>query len=55
MYNLNYMPTSGVQSLREIISGCTRTIKVEYHWSKEGYGSKMAALPMVMMGQHVCH
>jgi hypothetical protein len=35
MYNLNYTPTNwGVQSWREIISGGTRTIKVEYHWSK---------------------
>jgi hypothetical protein len=32
MYNLNYAPTSlGVQSRREIISGGTRTTKVEYH------------------------
>jgi hypothetical protein len=32
---LNYTPTTlGVQSLREIIFGGTRAIKVEYHWSK---------------------
>jgi hypothetical protein len=31
MYNLNYAPTTlGVQSQREIISGGTRTKKVEY-------------------------
>jgi hypothetical protein len=31
MYNLNYTPTTlGVQSWREIISGGTRTKKVEY-------------------------
>jgi hypothetical protein len=35
MYNLNYAPiTSGVQSWREIISGGTRTKKVEYHCIK---------------------
>jgi hypothetical protein len=33
MYNFNYIPTTlGVQSWREIISGGTRTKKVEYHW-----------------------
>jgi hypothetical protein len=33
MYNLHYVPTTlGVQSWREIISGGTRTKKVEYHW-----------------------
>jgi hypothetical protein len=32
MYNLNYTPkTLGLQSWREIISGGTRTKKVEYH------------------------
>jgi hypothetical protein len=32
MYNLHYVPTTlGVQSRREIISGGTRTKKVEYH------------------------
>jgi hypothetical protein len=30
---MNYVPTTlGVQSWREIISGGTRTKKVEYHW-----------------------
>jgi hypothetical protein len=34
MYNLNYTPTTlGVQTWTEIISGGTRTKKVEYHWS----------------------
>jgi hypothetical protein len=36
MYNLNYTPTTlGVQSRREMISGGTRTKKVEYHWSRK--------------------
>jgi hypothetical protein len=34
MYNLNYAPTLGVQSRREIISGGTRTKKVECHCFK---------------------
>jgi hypothetical protein len=35
MYNLNYTPTNlEVQSLSEIISGGTRTKKVEYHCSR---------------------
>jgi hypothetical protein len=35
MYNLHYVPTTlGVQSWREIISGGTRTKKVEYHWDR---------------------
>jgi hypothetical protein len=34
MYNLNYTPTIlGVQIWRDIISGGTRTNKVDYHWS----------------------
>jgi hypothetical protein len=36
MYNLNYTPTTlGVQHWREIISGGTRTKKVEYHCSSQ--------------------
>jgi hypothetical protein len=31
MYNLNYTPTLGVQSWREIIPGVTQTKAVEYH------------------------
>jgi hypothetical protein len=39
MYNLSYTPTTlGVQSWREIISGGTRTKKVEYHWSRHYRG-----------------
>ena len=35
MYKLNYAPTTlGVQSRREIISGGTRTKKVEYHCTR---------------------
>jgi hypothetical protein len=35
MYNLNYTPTTlGIQSWGEIISGGTRTKRVEYHWSR---------------------
>jgi hypothetical protein len=35
MCNLNYAPTTlGLRSRREIISGATRTKKVEYHMSR---------------------
>jgi hypothetical protein len=36
LYNFNYAQTTlGVQSLREIMSGCMWTEKVEYHWIKK--------------------
>jgi hypothetical protein len=34
VYKLKYIPTSAVQSLREITSGGTRTKRVEYHCFK---------------------